>query len=94
MKHLPPSSLLKQEIGRRALGDEVKWDQKDYLSAAQANATRDVAYLTSLLVWLKGGAKGMQPKPPEPIRPPGWKPPKPKMLDTQGVAEFFSTINT
>lgn len=92
MKHLPNTSLLKQELGRRELGDEVKWDQKDYLSAANANATRDVVYLTSLLVWLKGGGKGPEPKQHEPIRPPGWVAPKPRMLSTEEAAEFFNSL--
>lgn len=89
---LPQSSLLMRELGRRDVGDSVKWDQKEYLIAAQANAARETAYYTSMLVWAKGGGKGDQPTPPEPIYPPGYQPVQKPLASNREIVSFLRSL--
>lgn len=74
---LPKNSLVMQEIGRREFGDEVRWGDTEYLQMATANSIRDLLFFHNMCRYMDGGKKGQKPKPPEPIHPPGWTPPKP-----------------
>lgn len=89
---LPPSSRFWKEIGRRDIGDQIEWDHKDYLSAAAANHAANNVYLSEILVWQNGGGKGKQPKAPEPILPPGYRPPPVKIATNSEIKQFLQDI--
>lgn len=91
---LPVESSLMKELAHREYGDQILWDSKDYLAAAQANAARELLFFQSLCRWLDGDPRkrGEKPVAPEPIRHPGWTAPKPVMATLDDFAAFATTI--
>lgn len=85
-------SLVVTEMLRRELDtDEGLWDEQTHLLAGIHNVLQDIRYLDAVALWAKQKKpkEADKPKPPTPIRPPGWKPPKKKMATTKEAAAFF-----
>ena len=77
----------------REVGPDGEWDANEYFLAAIVNSSRNLEYLTALRMYFEGGEKGSKPIPPEPVRSPGYQPPKPIFASTREVMGFFNVAN-
>lgn len=70
--------------------EKGRWSQQEQLLAAIADGVRNLGYITVLA----NSGKGRKPTPPEPIRRPGAKAPRPKTALSDAAAEqLFKLIN-
>jgi len=69
---LPPTARVPQELGRRTLGEVVRWSEATALMADIANGVRTLTYYNQIFIWQKGGGKGERPQIPVLIHEPGW----------------------
>ncbi|MGW3491768.1 hypothetical protein [Streptomyces sp. NPDC001054] len=104
LERLPPESATMTAL-RNATPDEAlaeqaergepergRWSQQEQLLALLVDHVARLSYITLLANSSGKGAK--KPSPPEPIRRPGARPPKPKTQMTDGAAEaLFTLIN-
>ncbi|WP_328313082.1 DUF5361 domain-containing protein [Streptomyces sp. NBC_00442] len=103
IQHLPPESATMTAL-RNGLSDEElveqadkgepekgRWSQAEQLLAAIADGVRRLEYITILA---NSDGKGRKHTPPEPIRRPGAKAPRPKAALSDAAAErLFKLIN-
>ncbi|WP_257585747.1 MULTISPECIES: hypothetical protein [unclassified Streptomyces] len=103
IQHLPPESATWTAL-RNATPDEVlaeqadsgepekdRWSKVEQLLAAAVDRIARVEYV---LVCANTDKKARRPDPPEPIRRPGARPPRPKATLTDEGADFlFNLIN-
>lgn len=94
---LGPQSHLNQERAKQELGladGETTWDEKEALSGGIYNLLQDIHYMSAVNMWAKQKKPKQKdkPVPPEMLRPPGWKPPKPKMATNKEAMEFFAGL--
>jgi hypothetical protein len=97
VKHLPHTSAFMQELGKREVGEAVHWGPTEHLMCAMVNSNRSLEYLTAMLLWAKSDQKTPEPKPLDPIYPPGYQPPeeeKPVFTTPDQLAGFFWHANT
>lgn len=103
IQHLPPEShtwtalrnaMSEEELAAQAEGGEperARWSQLEQLVAVVADR---VARLEYVLICVNTSKKAQRPTPPEPIRRPGAKPPRPKAKLTEASADrLFQLIN-
>ncbi|MFK0182296.1 hypothetical protein ACIQVR_40800 [Streptomyces xanthochromogenes] len=103
LQHLPPESAtmtaLRNELTDEELAEQAdrgepekgRWSQQEQLLAAIADAVRNLGYITVLA---NSDGKGRKPTPPEPIRRPGAKAPRPKAaLSDEAAERLFRLIN-
>lgn len=76
------------------LTDQDPWDEQMSVAVATLNTLQGISYLTELSLWAqqKKPKESDKPKPPDPIRPPGWKPPKPKMATAAEGRQFLQEM--
>lgn len=103
LQHLPPESHTMTAM-RNALSDEeleaqadsgeperAAWSQLEQLVAATVDAVRRLEYV---LICANTDKSGDRPRPPEPIRRPGARPPRPSTQITDlGAEVLFKLIN-
>lgn len=103
IQQLPPESAtwtaLRNAMPEEDLAEQAdkgepekgRWSQLEQLTAALLDATRRVEYV---LICANTSKKAQRPTPPEPIRRPGAKPPRPKAKLTEASADrLFQLIN-
>lgn len=87
------NSLSDEELAEQAEKGEperARWSQMEQLLAAVVDGLRRVEYV---LILANSDGKARKPKPPEPIRRPGAKPPRPKpQLTDQSREMLFRLI--
>lgn len=88
------NELSDEELAEQAEGGEPekgRWSQVEQLLAVVADRVARVEYV---LICANTEKKRDLPSPPEPLRRPGAKPPRPKPTLTEGSADFlFQLIN-
>ena len=103
IQHLPPESatwtalrnaMSEEELAEQADKGEpekARWSQLEQLVAAVADR---LARVEHVLICANTDSKAKRPQPPEPIRRPGARPPKPKATLTDAGADvLFRLIN-
>jgi hypothetical protein len=72
-----------EELAKRNNNGFVPWEDDTLLASVIANGINELNYRTANYHWAKQGKdakRSEKPKPPEPIMPPGYEPPKPKVI--------------
>lgn len=71
--------------------EEELWGTDRHLLCGVLNRLGQLNYLTEYALWAKSDEKkrGQPPRPPDPIFPPGYQPPKPVMSTPEQLAGFF-----
>ncbi|MGV9888393.1 hypothetical protein [Streptomyces sp. NPDC003395] len=103
IQHLPPESAtwtaLRNELSEEELAEQAdkgeperdRWSKTEQLLASVADRVARVEYV---LICANTEKSSQRPKPPEPIRRPGAKPPRPKPVLTPDAADFlYGLIN-
>jgi hypothetical protein len=90
-RYLDKDSKVATEMRSRQNLDEGVWSDEMYVLAGIFNGVMAMKYYTEGQLWARQKKKAAadEPKPPEPIRPPGWRPEKVRMSSDMELHQFF-----